>query len=50
MLMGSLLALIQAGNISHALSLSKEFLHYGMWGNLRCGRRWGEVLRYPHHF
>jgi len=40
---------MQAGNISHALSLSKEFLLYGMWGNLGCGRRRGEVLGCPPH-
>ncbi|KFR15484.1 Prolyl 4-hydroxylase subunit alpha-3, partial [Opisthocomus hoazin] len=40
---------LQAGNISHALSLSKEFLLYGMWGNLGCGRRRGEVLGCPPH-
>ncbi|NXT82190.1 P4HA3 hydroxylase, partial [Zapornia atra] len=35
-----------AGNISHALSLSREFLHYGMWGSLkRMQRFWGG----PHH-
>lgn len=40
---------IQAGNISHALSLSREFLHYGTWGKLRCSRRRGEVLGCPRH-
>ncbi|NXT28059.1 P4HA3 hydroxylase, partial [Syrrhaptes paradoxus] len=33
-----------AGNISHALNLSREFLHYGTWDNLGCSRRRGQVL------
>lgn len=40
---------IQAGNISHALSLSKEFLRYGMWDNPGCSRKRKKILGCPHH-
>lgn len=40
---------IQAGNISHALSLSREFLRYGIWDNPGCSRKRGKILGCPHH-